>query len=191
MEDFSFFGEDSFISQSTYIQIGFTVLLLILFLVVRKITRRFILKHAERHKMDDTRVIYIRKLAYFAVVIIFLILLSLVWQVSIAGLSVYFASFFTIAGIAFFAQWSILSNITASIVLFLYFPFRFGSRIKIMDGDNSVIGRVVDISIFAIEIEQDNGEHVTYPNNLALQKSIIELHGSHPVENVPEDKKPL
>ena len=38
-------------------------------------------------------------------------------------------------GVAMFAQWSILSNITSGIILFFSFPFKIGDLILIHDKD--------------------------------------------------------
>jgi MscS family membrane protein len=104
------------------------------------------------------------------------------WNVSFKGV---FASFFAVAGIALFASWSILSNITASVILFFNFPFKIGSRIRIMDLDDSVEGVVKDITFFAILIEIDNGGLVSFPNNMAIQKAIVH------VKEKPLEKKQI
>ena len=165
------------LKETNYIQIGITIGLIILFFVIRKISFRFIRNHAHKYSLDATRIVYMKKLISFLLIVIFATVASIVWEVSFKGLSVFFSAFFTLVGIAFFASWSILSNITASVILFLFFPMKFGAKVKIVDGDNSVIGRVNDVSIFSIKLLQDNGEIVSYPNNLAIQKPIIHLKG--------------
>jgi small-conductance mechanosensitive channel len=68
-----------------------------------------------------------------------------------------------------------VSNITAAVILFFFFPFKIGSSIKIIDGDHSVKGQVLGISLFSIRIELEDGSEVYYPNNLAIQKGIVYL----------------
>jgi small-conductance mechanosensitive channel len=87
---------------------------------------------------------------------------------SFKGLSISFASIFTVIGVAFFAQWSILSNITASVLLFFNFSYKVGNKIKIMDGDNSVTGEVANVTLFTFQIKNESGELVNYPNNLFI-----------------------
>ncbi len=154
------------------IEIGMTVFLIILFFVVRKIVSTIIKKHAVKLMHSNTRAAYIVKLSNFGLSLIFVTLIAIVWEISIQGLSIYFASFFTIVGVAFFAAWSILSNVTAYAILFFSFPFKIGSTIRIIDGDNSVEGKIDDITFFYMRIKQPSGDIVTYPNNLALQKPI-------------------
>ena len=157
-------------------EIGFTLLLVIVFFIVRKILSNFIRKHGSRLTHTESRMTYVIKLTNFGLSLVFITLIAIVWELSLKGLSIYFASIFTVVGVAFFASWSILSNVTAYAILFFYFPFKIGSKIRIIDGDNSIEGTIEDISLFFIEIEIATGETITYPNNLAIQKPIKELN---------------
>ena len=71
-----------------------------------------------------------------------------------------------------FAQWSILSNITSGVILFFFFPFRIGDTIKIHDKDFPIQAEIEDISAFHVNLKTIDGERITYPNNLLLQKGI-------------------
>jgi small-conductance mechanosensitive channel len=154
------------------IEIGLTILLIVIFFIVKKIVSNLIRKHAEKVTHSAARATYVIKLSNFGLSVVFLTLIALVWEISFEGLSIYFASFFTIVGVAFFAVWSILSNVTAYAILFFSFPFKIGSTIRIIDGDNSVEGILDDITFFFITIKLDTGERVNYPNNLLLQKPV-------------------
>jgi len=162
-------------NRHIYIEIGLTVLLLFIFFITRKIISKIIKNHGEKNEHSKSRMTYVIKLSNFGLSLVFITILALVWEISFRGLSLYFASFFAVAGVALFASWSILSNITAYAIIFFYFPFKIGSRIKIIDGDNSVEGKIDDITLFFLKIKLSNGEKVTYPNNLAIQKPIKEL----------------
>ena len=154
------------------VEIGLTIFLVILFFIVKKIVARIIRSHAVKLMHSKANAAYIIKLSSFGLSLIFITLIAIVWEISIQGLSIYFASFFTIVGVAFFAVWSILSNVTAYAILFFSFPFKIGSKIRIVDGDNSVEGKIDDITFFYMRIKQPTGDIVTYPNNVALQKPI-------------------
>ena len=71
-----------------------------------------------------------------------------------------------------FAQWSILSNITSGIILFFFFPFKIGDVIKIHDKDFPIQAEIEDINAFHVNLKTIDGERITYPNNLLLQKGI-------------------
>jgi len=147
---------------------------IILYLISRKVIKRLVKRHGGNHDFDKSRMLYISKITGLANTLVFGVLLGFVWEVSLSGLSLYFASIFTVVGVALFAHWSILSNLTASVILFFFFPYRIGSHIKIQDGDNSIEGLILDIKMFYIEIEMEDGTRASYPNNLAIQKASIQ-----------------
>lgn len=145
---------------------------LLIFFVLRAISSNLIRKQASRHGLDKSRTLYTNKFFNTLWLITFLLGLGFIWNVSFKEI---FFSFFAIAGVALFANWSILSNITASVILFFNFPFKIGSRITIKDKDDSVTGEVKDITFFAILIKTADGNLVSYPNNVAITKAIVQL----------------
>lgn len=104
-------------------------------------------------------------LAIFSIVII--------WGVKRDQIFLFISSVFAVVGVASFAQWSILSNITAGIILFFSYPFKIGDKIKILDKDFPLEGEIEDIKAFYIILKTNEGEQVTYPNNLLMQKGIL------------------
>jgi small-conductance mechanosensitive channel len=87
---------------------------------------------------------------------------------------VFLSSAFAVIGIALFAQWSILSNITASLIIFFAFPYRVGDRIKILDKDDDISGIVDEITLFHVIVRKDD-DLISYPNSLILQKAVVKL----------------
>lgn len=148
--------------------------IVILYLISRKVIRTLVIRHGEKHDFDKSRMLYIKKITGLANTLLFGALLGVTWEISLSGLSFYFASIFTVVGVALFAHWSILSNLTASVVLFFFFPYKIGSHIRIQDGDNSVEGLIVDIKMFYIHVELEDGRMAAYPNNLAIQKPSLQ-----------------
>ena len=108
--------------------------------------------------------------------ILALIFLTTVWGVDRKELFLFFTSIITVLGIAFFAQWSFLSNITAGVILFFNHPLRLGDCVKIVEKDFFMEGKVVNITFFFIHLENENKEKITIPNAIALQKTIVVLN---------------
>lgn len=160
-------------TNDRFLQMVITGALVLTFFVTRNLTARIIKRFGRRKGLSLARVKYTIKYFNFVFFVIFLLFMGLTWDISFQGLSVYFLSFFTVAGIGLFAAWSILSNITAAIILFFYFPYKIGSKIRIVDGDNTIEGLVYDLNLFSILIKNSEGQVITYPNNLALQKAIV------------------
>ena len=71
-----------------------------------------------------------------------------------------------------FAIWSILSNVTAGIILFFNFPYKVGDKIEIHDKEFPIKAVIEDIRAFQLHLRLENGDLVTYPNNLMLQKAV-------------------
>jgi len=96
----------------------------------------------------------------------------LVWGVEQSKLVFFFTSLLTVLGIAFFAQWSIISNITSSIIIFFNHPVKIGDYIQVLDKEFEIKGNVLDIGLFFLIIETEDHERVTIPSNVFMQKMI-------------------
>jgi small-conductance mechanosensitive channel len=79
------------------------------------------------------------------------------------------------------AQWSILSNLTAGVLIFFVFPYRIGERIRVVDKDEDISGAIIEIALVHVLIHRDNGDTITYPNNLMLQKAVLKLADQTPL----------
>jgi len=69
-------------------------------------------------------------------------------------------------GVAFFAQWSILSNITSSEIIFFSHPVRIDDVVITM------AGKVMDIVLFFVTLKTEEGQEITLPNNIFMQKMV-------------------
>ncbi len=151
------------------IQLSLTGGVVLLHLLLAAVRVRLIAQVKRQHEANPARCNVISKALGLVQILLSVFLLALIWGVDMRGVWVFSAGFFGLVGIAFFAVWSILSNITAGIVLFFRFPFRIGDRISFPEiGD--VGGKIVDITLFYIVLEQDDGTRATVPNNVAIQK---------------------
>lgn len=155
------------------LQIGLVLLLIIGFVVVSRIIKNSIFRFGSKKSVSDIRISYITKMLQLALTVVFVMLVCLVMGVGYGQLEVFFSSVFAVVGIALFAQWSILSNITASLIIFFGFPYHVGDWVKVIDKDEEVLGQIIDISSFHVIIQRITGDIVTYPNNLILQKGVI------------------
>ncbi|MEQ8955648.1 MAG: mechanosensitive ion channel family protein [Gammaproteobacteria bacterium] len=131
----------------------------------------------QRKNAAPKRAIYVSKIFSFAVALVCVFLLFIIWGVGFDGVVLFGTSVLAITGVALFAQWSLLSNLTASVVIFFSYPARIGDRIRVIDGDNSVEGVIIDINMFQVLIEDDNQNIMAYPNNLLVQKPFVKLCG--------------
>lgn len=134
--------------------------------------RRVVKNILKRFEFEFQRRKITLKLLNFLISIMAIVLIAAIWGVNQSELILFISTFLTVLGIALFAQWSLLSNITAGLILFLNHPLRLGDRIKILDKDFEIEGRVEDITYFFLHIRMDQGEKITIPNSVVLQKMI-------------------
>lgn len=155
--------------------IAWSIGAVLLFYFGFRIFKRLLGRVAKRKNVQPERVYYIGKVFEVLFVLSAMIVLAFVWSVDIKGVSVFASSIFAIIGVAMFAQWSILSNVTASIIIFFTFPARVGDRVRIVDGDDSIEGTIMEIALFQTELKDMQGNTVLYPNNLLLQKPVVRI----------------
>jgi small-conductance mechanosensitive channel len=101
-----------------------------------------------------------------------IVFIAAIWGVKQTDIVVFISSVMAILGIAFVAQWSLLSNITAGLILFFNHPLKIGDHIKILEKDFIIEGIVNDITFFFIHIKTENNEKITISNTVILQKTI-------------------
>lgn len=121
------------------------------------------------------RVKYLTKTGNIALFVALVFAVCLILGLGYGEVSLFLSSAFAVIGVALFAQWSILSNITASVVIFFGFPYRVGDVIKVTDSDFDLSGTVEEISLFHVLIRNRQGNLITYPNSLILQKPVFKL----------------
>ena len=100
------------------------------------------------------------------------IFLAGIWGLDQSELAIFASSIFTALGIVFFAKWSLLSNITSSIILFFNHPLKIGDKVRVLDKDCPFEGEISDLTYFFVHLTTDDGEVITVPNSLFLEKSI-------------------
>lgn len=154
------------------IEIAYTVVTFILLLVFQFLLKKAAHKVGQRGEINITRTRLMFKYINILIVIIAAFMLSLAWGVGFTELSLVFSSFFAVLGVALFAIWSILSNITSGIILFFSFPYKIGDKIRIHDKDLPIEAIIEDIKAFHLHLRTLDGELITYPNNLILQKAV-------------------
>jgi len=152
-----------------------TVITIITLLVLKFIVSKTIRKVGNISDLNRVRTRLIIKYVSFGLSTIGIVVIIFIWGVNFRQLGLIFSSMFAVVGVAIFAQWSILSNVTAGIILYFSFPFKIGDRIKIMDKEMEHEGNYIieDIRAFHIHLRNDKSELLTYPNNLMLQKAIM------------------
>lgn len=153
-------------------QLFFSALVLAGYSALFHLTQRAVRSWGERHRNQLQRINQV--VIYFKVIllVVLLVVLALIWGFDYRGFWVVASSVLAVMGVVLFAQWSILSNVTSGVIVFFTFPARVGDEIEIIDGVNSVRGKLEDIGLFQIRITDKENNTLVYPNNLLLQKPV-------------------
>ena len=161
-----------------------TLLLLILLFILVALVKKFANKSEKVEQRTGLIIKYINYTFIFAVILS----LILIWGVDFSSVGVVISSVFAIIGIGFFAQWSILSNITSGVIMFFTFPYKIGDYIVIHDKEYDYQGTIEDIKGFHILIKTTDNRLITYPNSLILQKGVSVVKPDEVEEFLKEDE---
>jgi len=95
-----------------------------------------------------------------------------------------FSGFVAVAAIAFFAIWSVLSNLLCAVLIMTVGPFRIGDLVELVESFEKPIvkGRVTDINLLYTTLEEvaedGTGATVQVPNSLFFQKVVRRWRGA-------------
>jgi MscS family membrane protein len=158
--------------KDNYKELIGTAVVLLSLLIIRYIINFTITKIARKNDINEARIRLIRRYITFALLLIALLIEAIIFGTKLQDIAVIFSSVFAVIGIGLFAIWSILSNITSGIIMFFNFPYKVGDKIEIHDRDFPLQAIIEDIGAFQLHLRLDNGNLVTYPNNLMLQRAV-------------------
>ena len=146
--------------------------------LLQRLLRRVTNRVAERYRLPAEFNFITRRLLTFVVY-------GSAWLLALERLGVSgavlwsaFIGFAAVAAVAFFAAWSVLSNIFCSLLIFTTGIFRLNDRIEVLEnGEKAGLkGRVIDINLIYTTLEESgNGREGTVlkvPNSLLFQRAL-------------------
>jgi small-conductance mechanosensitive channel len=154
------------------IQIIESILVIVGYIIIHYTTKIFVNNSLKKTHLQRGRRKMIIKAVHLLSFLAATVLLSAIWGLEQNEIAVFVGTILTALGIAFFAQWSLLSNVTSSLLLFFNHPLKIGDTLKVLDKDYPFEGEVTDLTYFFIHLKSDDGEVITIPNSVLLQKSI-------------------
>ncbi|MFN7911423.1 MAG: mechanosensitive ion channel domain-containing protein [Bacteroidota bacterium] len=142
------------------------------------ISLKFILKYLvkitilnsviKRHEKKE-----IHKIINLLVFVVLFTFIVSIWSVKQDNVLVFASTLLTVFGVALFAEMSILSNITAYLILFFQHPVKIGDKICVNSEGIEIIGKVKEMTYFFIFIEKEMDQSVcSIPNALLLKSSF-------------------
>lgn len=149
-----------------------TAIIFVSYFIIKKLISKSIERVAKTFEYQKPRVKIIKKLFTILLFSICFGILLFIWGVDRSELVFFITSMLTVIGIAFFAQWSIISNVTSTLIIYFNHPAKIGDTIEVMDKEYPIVGRISDIGAFFVTLKTTDGEVITIPNNVFIQKTI-------------------
>jgi len=105
------------------------------------------------------------------------------------------SGFVAVAAVAFFAMWSVLSNLLCAVLIFTVGPFRIGDVVELVDtlDKPGVKGRVIAINLLfttLMEMPEAGGALVQVPNSQFFQKAVRRWRGAEVANSVRDASVP-
>ncbi len=153
-------------------QVISTAVAIALFWLAKFATGKLVMNYGRRKQKAEIRRKQMRQVIFILYNILFVFVVMVIWGVQPKNLLITVTSVMAFLGVALFAQWSILSNVSASIIMYFGAPYRVGDRIRILDKDAPIDAVIENIQTFYTHIRTTDNELIVLPNNLFLQKII-------------------
>ena len=149
-----------------------TVIAIGLFFIIRAVMRSIVRATLLRSVFKSKEEREINRLLSALMYLILAVALAAIWGVDQGEILIFATSVITVLGVAFFAEMSILSNVTACLVLFFQHPVKLGDRIRVFDGELWVEGELMDITYFFVFIRTDGQGTISLPNAILLKNAF-------------------
>lgn len=149
-----------------------SVIIILFFSITNIMTKRLVNKVGIRFKYQSGRIKITNKIVGVLLLALLVVVLLIVWGVDQSQLFLFLSTVLTILGVAFFAQWSIISNITSTLIIFFNHPVKIGDSLTILDKEYPIEGKLSDIGIFFMIIKTKDNKKVTIPSNVFMQKMV-------------------
>lgn len=115
----------------------------------------------------------VMKIINLILFVIFFVVVISIWSVKQENILLFVSSLLTVFGVALFAEMSILSNVTACLILFFQHPIKVGDTISIIHEENEIEGELMEISYFFVYVKTADRGTLTVPNALLLKSTFF------------------
>ncbi|MDP3227663.1 MAG: mechanosensitive ion channel [Acidovorax sp.] len=166
------------------------LLILLVAWLLQRTLRRLVRRASAHYQLPDELLVPINGLIRWVIIASALLLVLERMGVSATVLWTAFTGFATVGAVAFFAAWSVLSNLFCALLIFTVRPFRIGDYIEVLDTAEKpgAKGRVVDINLLYTTLEDHGAVHTAahggawlqIPNSLIFQRVVRRFHGVPP-----------
>ncbi len=173
------------------IAVSILAILLVAWLL-RLLVRRLLHRLGRHYTLPASIEMAIRRLSNFIIWLVAILAIldqmdakpSVIWAA--------FTGFAAVGAVAFFAAWSVLSNIFCAFLIFTTRPFRLGDKIELLENGEKpgLKGSVIDINLIYTTLQEIGGPVegtlMQIPNSLFFQRGLRRWRDGESVPRVIE-----
>ena len=154
------------------------LLILVVAWLLRLLTRRLLSRLGRHYTLPAQIEMAIRRLTNFVIGTVALVAILQTLNVQASVLWTAFTGFAAVGAVAFFAAWSVLSNIFCTFLIFTTRPFRLGDQIELLENGEKpgLKGVVTDINLIYTTLHEVGGPAegtlMQIPNSLFFQRGL-------------------
>lgn len=136
-------------------------------LLVQRFLRRHFNRMVSHAPISPGTLLILRRAISLSLWVVLGLLLLRQAGVNVDGIWAMLASMLAVIGVGLLAVWTMVSNITASLFIWIWRPYELGETIEMLP--TNVKGRVVDRSLMFTTIREADGTLLMVPNNQFFQ----------------------
>ena len=169
----------------TVLPIGEVLLVLLVAWLLQRLVHTAFRRLAVRRGLPPEMTAILRRVS--ATLITCAALLLVLERLGVSGTVLWtaFTGFAAVGAVAFFAAWSVLSNIFCTVLIFATRPFRLQDHIEVLENGEKpgLKGRVVDINLIYTTLQEvsvdagDDDSVLQVPNSLFFQRTVRRWRG--------------
>lgn len=160
--------------QPAWQVIGPAILLLIIGIVAILVVQRYLATYLRRialhSPMSTGTAVFLRRGIVSALWVVLILLLLRQVGVNVDGIWALLASTLAVVGVGLLAVWTMASNITASLFIWIWRPYEMGDHLELLPDE--IAGRAVDRNLMFTALRAEDGSILMIPNNMFFQRII-------------------
>ncbi len=177
--DTSYLPDLHALTRAAFTALPLALLVLVGAAIVQVLIVRGLNLIADRAHLAPTDLLPVRKVLKALLYVVTAILILTVFGVNLGGLWAILSTVLAMVAIGFVAVWSLLSNVSSTVIILLFRPFAVGDELEF--AGEPVKGKVVDLNFLYTTLQAADGALFQIPNNLFFQKSLKRRRSLVPV----------
>jgi len=146
------------------------IIVVILGIIVERVLTALISRSGKKKGMPTSHIQLTKLILRWILFIVVVIVVVGIFGINVTNLWVAITGVIAMALVGFFAVWSILGNILATLVILIWHPFKVGDKIAILP--EAISGEASEINLLFTRMRTEEGDIITVPNLTFVTKFI-------------------